>query len=88
MIGSTSTTLAADGGMGYSSSRAERSATFVGVLPASARELRIVDESGRVVIVPLNADDAYWITVSDPVDIVLTKADGTEHHVPFARLGT
>jgi hypothetical protein len=60
---------------------------FVGVLLAGARDLRAVDQSGREIAIPLNADDAYWITITDPIDILWTKPDGTTRHTPFGRYG-
>ena len=30
----------------------------------------------------------YWITVTDPIDMVLTEAGGTPRQIPFARRGT
>ena len=79
--GSTSTELAARGAHGFTSSGRGRSATFRGVLAASVRHLRIVTAS-EAITVPVNSDDAYWITTTDPVDMILTLTDGTERHVP------
>lgn len=84
--GSTSTELAARGAHGFTSRRAGRSATFRGVLAASVRDLRVITASGEVITVLTNEDDAYWITVTDPVDKVLTFTDGTVQHLPFKRL--
>jgi hypothetical protein len=83
--GSTSTELAARGAHGFTSSGRDRSATFRGVLAASVRDLRIITGSGAVITVPVNADDAYWITITDPVDEILTLTNGTERHIPFSQ---
>jgi hypothetical protein len=79
--GSTSTELAARGAHGFSSSGPGRSATFRGVLAVSVRDLRIVTAS-EAITVPVNSDDAYWITITDPIDMILTLTDGTERHIP------
>jgi hypothetical protein len=79
--GSTSTELAARGAHGFRSSRPGGSATFRGVLAAGVRDLRIVTASEGITV-PVNSDDAYWITVSDPIEMILTLTDGTERHIP------
>ena len=81
--GTTSTALAARGASGG----ARSSVTFRGVLSAAVQSLRIVTTSGDVVHAPVNADDAYWVTITNPVDAVLTMTDGTERSIPFARPG-
>jgi hypothetical protein len=83
--GGTSTTIAACDGLGYIRSAARRAAMFVGVLPAGARELRAVDKSGREIQVPLTADDAYWITIVEPIDLLWTNVDGSTHQAAFGR---
>ena len=88
MAGSTSTALAATSTHGFIRSGTERSVTVLGVLSAQARDLRIINGSGHAIAVPLNADDAYWITVTDPIDMIVTQADGTTRHIPFARPGS
>ena len=88
MTGSTSTALSATGTHGFIRSGTERSVTFLGVLSAQARDLRIINGSGQSIALPLNADDAYWTTVTDPIDMVYTHADGTTRHIPLARPGT
>ena len=86
--GSTSTVLAACGAHGFTSGGQGRSATFRGVLASSVRELRIITASGEEITAPVNDDDAYWITIADPIDQILTHADGTQSHVPFSRPGS
>jgi hypothetical protein len=83
--GGTSITNAASDGVGYIRSAAPRAAMFVGVLPAGARELRAIDKSGREIPVPLTADDAYWITIVEPIDMLWTNADGSTHQTVFGR---
>jgi hypothetical protein len=83
--GGTSTTHAACDGVGYIRSAANRAAMFVGVLPAGARELHAIDHSGREIPVPLTADDAYWITIIEPIDMLWTNADGSAHQTAFGR---
>ena len=85
MAGTTSTELAARGTHGFITSGREGSATFVGVLSTGARDLQIVTGSGQAITVSLNADDAYWITVADPIDMIVTETDGTARHIPFGR---
>jgi hypothetical protein len=83
--GTTSTELAAGGAHGFISSRG-RSATLRGVLATVVRDLRVVTAAGETITVPVNADDAYWITVVDPVEHILTLDDGTKRRIPpFAR---
>lgn len=71
--GSTSTELAARGAHGLTSTRRGRSATFHGVLAASVRDLRVITATGETITVTVNRDDAYWITITDPVDEILTS---------------
>ena len=87
MSGTTSTALAARGAVGVTSSGSGSSVTFRGVLSAGVQNLRVVTADGNSVPVAVNADAAYWVTVADPVDAILTMADGTERPVPFARPG-
>ena len=87
VVGSTSTALAACGAHGFIRSGTGRSATFFGVLSARAWDLRIVSGAGEAIAVPLNADHAYWITVTDPVEIVFTRAGGTAQRIPVVRPG-
>jgi hypothetical protein len=88
MAGTTSTELAAHGTHGFIRSGPQRATTFVGVLSAAARDLQIITGSGQAITVPVNADDAYWITVADPIDMIVTKTDGTARHIPFSRWRT
>jgi hypothetical protein len=87
VAGSTTTELVARGTHGFISSGREQSATFRGVLAAAVRDLRIVTASGEVVAVPVNDDDAYWITITDPPNAILTLFDGTEREIPFSPPG-
>jgi hypothetical protein len=57
------------------------------VLPVGARDLRIIDCSGREMPVPLTEDDAYWTTVAEPIDRIWTKPDGVTRRTPFGRFG-
>jgi hypothetical protein len=84
-IGHTSTALAAADGLGHVKSSTDSPVDFVGVLPAGARDLRIIDRAGRTVPVPLNVDRAYWTTITDPVDMIWTTADGTIRQGVFGR---
>lgn len=81
--GTTSTELAAGGAHGFISSRGGGSVTLRGVLATAVRDLRVVTAAGETITVPVNADDAYWITVVDPVEHILTLNDGTERRLPF-----
>ncbi len=67
--GETTTALAADGGQGFVNSTRGKPVTFVGVLPAGGHHLQIVDRAGHACAVPLNADDGYWLEISDPVTL-------------------
>lgn len=84
MAGTTSLELAARGSHGFNSTaHREGTSTFRGALSQSVSGVRIVDASGRTIVVPINADDAYWITVADAVDLIETMTDGTERRIPF-----
>jgi hypothetical protein len=37
--------------------------------------------------VPLSEDDAYWITIAEPIDMFWTRADNTVHQTAFGRFG-
>jgi hypothetical protein len=54
--------------------------TFIGVLPTGGHNLRIIDRAEREFRVPLTPDDAYWITVADPVDMAWATPDGDHRH--------
>jgi hypothetical protein len=85
MSGTTSTTLALRSPHGFiTTSVGSRGTTFIGVLPASAQGLRIITRSARAIDVPVNEDDAYWTTVDDAIEMIMTLADGTLRHVPFS----
>ena len=87
MSGTTTTELAACGAHGFTSTsfRHGRSAAFRGVLAARVVDLRIITAHGETMTAPVNADDAYWVTVSDPVEAILTLADGSKHEIPVPR---
>ena len=88
IAGTTSTALAAEGVHGFISGGSERSVTFRGVLSAEWREVRIITGAGEAVAVPINADDAYWITVADPIEMVLSRSNGPERRICISRRGT
>jgi hypothetical protein len=54
-------------------------------MSARERDLRIVTGSGREATVPLNGDDAYWMTFADAVAVVLTDRDGRVRQIPMGR---
>jgi hypothetical protein len=84
-IGHTTTALAAADGLGHVRGSSGTAVDFVGVLPAGANNLRIVDRKGRETPIPLNHDRAYWATVDDPVDMRWTTGSGTERQGVFGR---
>ncbi len=57
---------------------------FRGVLATGVRSMLIATASGETVATAVNADDAYWMTVRDPVTQTLTLHDGTHHVIPFS----
>lgn len=83
--GYTSTELAVANGLGNVRSTSGDPVTLVGVLPACARDLRIVDAAGRSISVPLSDDDGYWITVARPRDMVWKTPDGRDRQGLFGR---
>ncbi len=93
VLGPSRTQVAAHSGLGHQISRWRRDrrtgerrdlpTTFIGVLPTGGHNLRIIDRADREFEVPLTPDDAYWITVADPVDMAWTTADGDDRH-PFS----
>jgi hypothetical protein len=85
VMGHTSTELAVRHGLGHFGSRANHPVRFVGVLPSGAQALRIIDRAGLENRVTLTPDDAYWISVRDPVEMVWTASDGVDQHVPIGR---
>jgi hypothetical protein len=62
-----------------------RRLTVRGVMSARERDLRIVTGSGREATVPLNGDDAYWMTFADALAVVLTDRDGHVRQIPMGR---
>ena len=82
-IGDTTTALAAAHGLGHVIGSSGSAVDFVGVLPAGARNLRIIDRAGRTLPVALNDDRAYWTTISDPIDMLWKTADGSDRQAPF-----
>ena len=94
VIGPTTTQAATHSGLGHSISggwrrdrrtgeRRDLPTTFIGVLPTGGHNLRIIDRADREFSVPLTPDDAYWITVADPVDMAWATPDGDDRH-PFS----
>lgn len=81
--GETTTALAADGGQGFVNSMRGKPVTFVGVLPAGGHHLEITDRAGRASAMPLNADDGYWLEISDPVTLFLITPNGTKREIPL-----
>jgi hypothetical protein len=84
--GETTTALAAEGGHGFICDAGLRSkpVTFVGVLPADAQRLEVLDRAGRTIAAATNDDDSYWLEVADPVRMFLVRHDGTQKEIPFA----
>jgi hypothetical protein len=83
--GTTWTELAAHGAHGFTSGRLGEPTLFRGVLSTGVRSLRIVTASEDTVTAVVNADDAYWMTISDPVTQTVTLQDGTEQLIPLSR---
>jgi hypothetical protein len=84
-IGDTSTELAAADGLGHVRGGSGTAVDFVGVLPAGASNLRIIDRNGRETPIPLNHDRAYWTTVLDPIDMLWTTSTGAQRQGVFGR---
>ena len=85
VIGHTTTELAVLDGLGHVGRSGDGPVTFVGVLPAGGHDLRIIDRAGRRITIALTGDDAYWVTVDDPVDMLWTMADGHDRQMAFGR---
>jgi hypothetical protein len=81
LSGTTLTALASRDPMGYVGGGPGPEVTVRGVLPAGGRDLRILQQAGRSVSVPLTEDGSYWVTVEDPIAIRWTQADGTERRL-------
>jgi hypothetical protein len=82
--GDIPTAYAAEGGHGFVHSGKGKPVTFVGVLPADGHGVHVIDRSGRKIDAVPNADDGYWLEVTDPVHFIKTRADGTTQQVPFS----
>jgi hypothetical protein len=82
VIGTTTTEVAAQAGLGSVRGGRNTARTFVGVLPYGGHDLQIVDRTVGPLALPLSPDDGYWITVADPLDMFWTRRDGTVHHAP------
>lgn len=82
--GTTSTELAARGAHGFTSHRTGKPAIFRGVLSTGVRSMLIATASGKKVTAAVNADDAYWMAVRDPVAQTLILHDGTERVILFS----
>jgi hypothetical protein len=80
--GEVPTALAADIGQGFVHSNKDGPVTFVGVLPVGGYGAHVVDQSGRSIKALQNADDGYWLEVTDPVAFIKTRPDGTTHQIP------
>jgi hypothetical protein len=83
--GTTLTELVARGVHGFTSSRLGEPAMFRGVLSTGVRTLLVATATGDTVTAAVNADDAYWMTIADPIAQTLTLQDGTERVIPFSR---
>jgi hypothetical protein len=84
--GETTTALAAAGGHGFICGAGSRKkpVTFIGILPADAQRLEVLDRAGRRIAAAPNDDDSYWLEVADPIRMFLIRPDGTEKEIPFA----
>jgi hypothetical protein len=82
--GEIPTAFAADAGQGFVHSGRGRPVTFLGVLPAGGHGVHVIDRSGRRIDAVPNADDGYWLEVTDPVDLIKTRPDGTTQQIPFS----
>jgi hypothetical protein len=82
--GDIPTAYAADSGHGFVHSGRGKPVTFVGVLPAGGHGVHVIDRSGRRIDAVPNADDGYWLEVTDPVDFIRTRPDGTTKQIPFS----
>jgi hypothetical protein len=82
--GEIPTASAADGGHGFVHSGKGKPVTFVGELPADGHGVHVVDRSGRRIDAVPNADDGYWLEVTDPVDFIKTGPGGTTKQIPFS----
>ncbi len=84
--GETTTALAGDGGHGFICRAGSRikPVTLVGILPADAQRLEVLDGAGRTITAATNDDDSYWLEVADPIRMFLVRHDGTEKEIPFA----
>ena len=58
---------------------------FRGVLSTGVRSLLVATATGDTVTAAVNADDAYWMTIADPIAQTLALQDGTERVIPFSR---
>jgi hypothetical protein len=82
--GDLPTAFAADAGHGFVHSGRGRPVTFVGVLPTGGHGVHVIDRSARRIDAVPNADDGYWLEVTDPVDFIKTRPDGTTQQIPFS----
>jgi hypothetical protein len=58
------------------------------VLPAGGHRVHVIDRRGRRITAVPNADDGYWLEVTDPVDFIKTRPDGTMQQIPFSNSNT
>jgi hypothetical protein len=82
--GDIPTAHAADAGHGFVHSVEAKLVTFVGVLAADGHGVHVIDRSGRRIDAVPNADDGYWLEVTDPVNFIKTRHDGTTQQIPFS----
>ncbi|MHB1571329.1 MAG: hypothetical protein ACYC0H_19290, partial [Solirubrobacteraceae bacterium] len=87
IAGTTTTALAASGTHGFLSGHRDGSTTVRGVLSTAVRSLKLSTAAGQSITATVNGDDAYWITVPEPVQMVLVMQDGTERPLPPALAG-
>lgn len=81
VIAHTTIELAVGGVLGHYGRRHDNSGVrYAGVLPVGGQDLEVVDRAGRRIGIPLTSDDAFWVTVVDPVDLVWTDARGKHCH--------
>lgn len=85
-IQGATTALAAEGGHGFIAGAGSRRkpVTLVGILPADAQRVEVLDRAGRRIAAAMNDDDSYWLEVPDPTRMFLVRHDGTEKEIPLA----
>jgi hypothetical protein len=81
--GETTTALASDTTHGFVVRGPNEPVTFLGVVPATVKQLEIRERIGRTITVDLSADDGYWLEVAEPVAHIVSRRDGTTAEIPF-----